>query len=456
MDQQENSAPNRLRQAKARQNEALKAEICSLKTETRVLVGLKQTECARLRSKILERGANRALRLADRDIQARGALPGTPQLSDSAIGGASSPLRAALGPSLVAARAIGGGGGGGGARRDAHQQHVRGAAERADANPLPLTPISRNHVLRRDLQIAEQHLRRSNSAMDERLSLLQTRAGDVACAGGIGCAGDIASPGALQPAAQPQLQLQEEEQAPGDAHVEGQQQLEEPAEAAEAAAAAAAAEAAATPQPGNDVEEPLVCPLGHSFTEVAHLPLDIAVVARQRVREGWLGTDASYTEYEVQARGDAGAGGGGGGAACSTTTTVLRARYSQLRADHHALEASCGGAAVKGGPWFPAREPKLFVHHSDPAFVERRRAQLERYLRALAAGMATVQQLREALPCSSSKQQRSEQSSPAAEQRPAKRQRVAADQPVVRAQGVMSWLMVPFVEGSQPHRQAAL
>ena len=67
-----------------------------------------------------------------------------------------------------------------------------------------------------------------------------------------------------------------------------------------------------------------------------------------------------------------------------------------------------------------------------------------------------LQQLREALPCSSSKQQRSEQSSPAAEQRPAKRQRVAADQPVVRAQGVMSWLMVPFVEGSQPHRQAAL
>ena len=426
----ENLSPNRLRlrREKARQNEALREEIVTLKAETRVAVGLKQTECARLRSKILERGASRALRRADRDMKSRSTLPGTPQFSAASAPG---PAFVTARESRGASNAISG---------------KRGPSKLASAEPRtaseespPLTPISRNHALRRDLQLAERHLRASNKAMDARISLLQSRAS--------------ASP---------------EEPAP--AHHMAPTQVASVQDAATAARAinkvTETIEARATQQAEvcggvKQAGPQLAGPLGHACAPAAPQSLDVVVAARQHASEGWLGTDASFTVYEVNAR-ERAAGSQG-----TRTQTVVAARYSQLLEDHRLL---LGRGVAQETP-FPPRTSKLFVHHMDPAFVERRREQLERYVRELARDMTTVAQLRKALPISAA-----QRTAPKTENPPAKRRRTGKhhkaqlqqqkqplptptpplNQPVVRVKGALSWLMVPFATGSTQHRQTAL
>ena len=74
---------------------------------------------------------------------------------------------------------------------------------------------------------------------------------------------------------------------------------------------------------------------------------------------------------------------------------IVTKRYSELLAAHKrvqgALRAHAALARHQQLPFaFPQREPKLLVDHLNPAFVERRCAQLDAYVR----GLVTVFRLR--------------------------------------------------------------
>ena len=327
--------------AMQRQNIALRREISSQLSSARVVVGLKQTECAGLRERILMRGHDRLSRV-DNDVLHQTHLPDTPDALRAAV---ASPASLASPPPDEGrtAQPVGGAGA------------STGSALGSNAGSKPDTPNTLNATLRSVLSLAEARHREASTAMDRRLHLLQLKVREM-------------SPRAPAPAL-------------AYSKCSTPERAGSPARSALVSTAVPGAEASSSPG-----------------SAAPGAPLYAAVTAQRQHRPGWMRTDGSFVVYSIKicagARSEPGVGGSG------SEAIVVAKRFSALLRCHQrlaaALQASrCTAAALRLLHAFPPREMKLLVDHLDPAFVERRRGRLELYVRAVALAFQakTPQQL---------------------------------------------------------------
>ena len=334
--------------AMQRQNIALRQEISSQLSSTRVVVGLKQTECAGLRERILMRGHDRLLRV-DRDVLHHTHLPDTPDALRAAV----APTASSASPSPDR----------GSATHTFDSVHAsNGCAVTNNGEAEPDTPNTLNATLRSALVLAEARHREASTVMDHRLHLLQLQVHEMSPC--VPVHTDVArnqseSIGLCAPS------------SPARTTVLG-------------AEASSSSESAPRQQTRSErTQEPTT-------------PLHVTVTAQRQYCPGWLRTDGSYVVYGIKicsgARSKLGM--------CESKAMVGTKRFSALLRCHQrlvaALQANRSTAhTVRLQHAFPRREMKLLVDHLDPAFVERRRARLELYVRsvALAFRATTPQQL---------------------------------------------------------------